>query len=146
MAQARSSVRASRFPALMATMPACARHSPESSHSMETRLPAHLEVNGYVRAVQASGGFGMVLNKGERDGGTILIVVVENQGLGILYERMPQLDGTRKWSQVKVQVSDNKSDFDDYLDRRSKQDPDVWIVELTVADRERFVRDNLTAA
>lgn len=86
----------------------------------------------------------MVLNKGERDGGTILIVMVENQGLAVLYERMPQLDGTRKWDQVKVQVSENKSDFEDYLDRRSTQDPDVWIVELTVADRERFVRDNLT--
>jgi len=113
---------------------------------VDTRLPAHLEVNGFVRAAQAVGGFGMVLHKGERDGGTILIVMVENQGLGVLYERMPQLDGTRKWSQVKVQVSDNKSDFDYYLDRRSGQDPDVWIVELTVADRERFVRDNLTAA
>ncbi|MFY7838519.1 MAG: DUF1491 family protein [Novosphingobium sp.] len=113
---------------------------------MDGRLPAHVEVNGLIRAVQAVGGFGMVLHKGERDGGTVLVVLVDNQGLGVLYERMPQLDGARKWQESRVQVFDNKTDFDDYLQRRSGQDPDVWIVELTVADRERFIRDNLTTA
>lgn len=113
---------------------------------MESRLPAHLEVQGIIRAVQADGGFAMVLHKGERDGGTILFVIMENQSLGVLYERMPDLDGRRKWRVSKVQVSDNKQDFEDYLNRRTRQDPDVWIVELTVADRERFVRDNLSAA
>lgn len=113
---------------------------------MEQRLPAHLEVSALVRAAQAAGDFAMILNKGERDAGTILVVVMENQGLGVLYERMPQRDGTRKWTETKAQVSDKKSDFDDYLDRRSRQDPDLWIVELTVADRERFIRDTLSNA
>ena len=112
---------------------------------MDSRLPAHLEVQGIVRAVQADGGFGMVLHKGERDGGTILIVILENQSLAVLYERMPDLDGRRKWRVSKVQVTDNKQEFEDYLRRRMQQDTDVWIVELTVADRERFVRDNLSA-
>lgn len=111
---------------------------------MENRLPAHLEVSGLVRAAQAAGDFAMILHKGERDAGTILLVIMENQGLGVLYERMPQLDGTRKWTETKVQVFDNKTDFDDYLDRRSRQDPDLWLVELTVADRERFIRDTLS--
>ncbi len=87
----------------------------------------------------------MVLHKGDRDGGTILIVMVDKQGLGTLYERMPQLDGTRKWSPVKVQVSDNKREFEDYLDRRKSQDQDVWIVELTVAKPQRFIQHTLSA-
>lgn len=86
----------------------------------------------------------MVLHKGERDAGTLLIVIVENQGLATLHERMPQLDGTRKWTTTKCQLIENKKEFEDYLTRRMVQDPDVWIVELTVADRERFVRDNLS--
>ncbi len=110
---------------------------------MEQRFPAHLEVNGLVRAAQARGGFAMVLHKGERDGGTLLVVLVYNQELGVLFERMPQLDGTRKWTRSKAQDSDNKREFDDYLDRRARQDPDVWIVELTVADPERFIQDVL---
>ena len=110
----------------------------------ENRLPAHLEVSGLLRAAQANGDFGMVLHKGERDSGTILIVMLDNQGLGALFERMPQLDGSRKWTEVKAQVADNKSEFEDYLSRRMGQDPDVWIVELTVAKAEQFIRDNLS--
>lgn len=113
---------------------------------MDTRLPAHIEVNGLVRAAQAVGGFAMVLQKGERDAGTILIVFLDNQDLGTLYERMPDIDGTRKWRVSKSQVIDNKQEFEDYLERRKSQDRDLWIVELTVADRERFVRDNLSPA
>lgn len=111
---------------------------------MDTRLPAHLEVSGLLRAAQAEGDFGMVLHKGDRDGGTILVVMLDKQGLGTLYERMPQLDGTRKWSLVKAQVSDNKTEFEDYLDRRKRQDRDVWIVELTVAKPQRFIQQTLS--
>ena len=111
---------------------------------MEGRLPAHIEVAGLLRMAQANGDFGMVLHKGERDSGTILVVMLDNQALGTLFERMPQLDGTRKWTKVKVQVPDNKQEFEDYLSRRMGQDPDLWIVELTVAKVEQFIRDNLS--
>lgn len=111
---------------------------------MENRLPAHLEVSGLLRLTQAGGDFGMILHKGEHDGGTILIVLLNNQGLGLLFERMPQLDGSRKWMQVKAQASEQKQEFEDYLTRRMGQDPDVWIVELTVAKVEQFIRDNLS--
>lgn len=110
---------------------------------MESRLPAHLEVAAMIRQVQGLGGFAMVLHKGETDGGTILAVLLENHGfgqeLGHLYERLPQLDGTRKWTLTRSQDPDNKPDFNDYLDRRVRQDPDLWILELTVADAERLV-------
>jgi len=111
---------------------------------MDNRIPAHVEVSGLLRTAQSNGDFGMVLHTGERDGGTILIVMLDNQGLGTFLERMPQLDGSRKWAISKVQVSDNKSEFEDYLTRRMQQDPDVWIVELTVAKVEQFIRDNLS--
>lgn len=105
----------------------------------EARLPAKIEVSGLIRATQAQGGFGMVLHKGEETGGTILVVILDNQGLGVLYERMPMLDGTRKWTRTQSQVADNKSEFEDYLARRIRQDPDVWIVELTIAEGERLI-------
>jgi hypothetical protein len=41
--------------------------------------------------------------------------MVDNQGLGTLYERMPQRDGTRDWAKSKVQDTDNKQEFEDYL-------------------------------
>jgi hypothetical protein len=103
------------------------------------RIPAKLEVSGLLRRTQALGGFAMVLHKGEPESGTILAIILDNQGLGTLFERMPQADGGRKWTVTKSQSVDNNSEFNDYLDRRIAQDRDVWIVELTIADGERLI-------
>lgn len=103
------------------------------------RLPAALEVSGLVRQTQALGGFAMVLHKGEVDAGTILVVAVDRAGLGTLYERLPDAAGARRWIAVRTQSADSRTDFDEYLDRRVRQDSDVWIVELTIADAERSI-------
>ena len=80
-----------------------------------------------------------MLAKGERDAGTILIICCENGTLARLYERMPQLDGSRKWTLAKVQDSENPMEFSDYCTRRKRQDDDVWIVELDIENGERFI-------
>ena len=106
---------------------------------MDERLPAHLEVSGLIRAVEAAGGFATVLAKGERDAGTLLIICCESDTNVRLYERMPQLDGTRKWALSKVQDTENPRDFTEYWQRRRRQDGDLWVVELDIANGERFI-------
>ena len=106
---------------------------------MDSRLPAHLEVAGLIRSVEAAGGFATVLSKGERDAGTIMVVVPENGGNSRVYERMPQLDGTRQWHCSYREDPEKKQEFLDYLNRRGRQDPDLWIVELDIAQGERFI-------
>ena len=106
---------------------------------MDERLPAHLEVSGLIRAVEAAGGFATVLAKGERDAGTLLIICCESDTNVRLYERMPQLDGTRKWVLSKVQDTENPLDFFEYWQRRRRQDSDLWVVELDIANGERFI-------
>jgi hypothetical protein len=106
---------------------------------MNVRLPAHLEVSGLIRQAEAAGGFGAVLQKGEREAGTILVVIAENGRNSRAYERMPQLDGTRAWHCAARQDAENPLIFGDYLQKRGKQDPDLWIVELDIADGERFI-------
>ena len=106
---------------------------------MDERLPAHVEVGGLVRAVGAAGGFGTVIAKGERDAGTLLVICCENGTNSRLYERMPQLDGTRGWALVKTESAENKQDFQEYLQRRKRQDADLWVVELDIANGERFI-------
>jgi hypothetical protein len=106
---------------------------------MDDRLPAHLEVSGLIRAVDAAGGFATVLARGERDAGTILLVCCENGNHCRIYERMPQLDGSRKWTMTKSQDPENPSEFSEYQDKRKRQDGDLWILELDIADAERFI-------
>ena len=107
--------------------------------SEPARLPAALEVAALVRQTQAAGGFAMVLHKGEPDGGTILVVALDRDGQGTLYERMPDVSGARRWVAVLEQDRAAPRDFDAYLDRRKERDRDVWIIELTVADVERSI-------
>lgn len=103
-------------------------------------MPAHLEVGGLIRAVEAAGGFATVLARGEREAGTILVVCYENGGNSRVFERMPHADGTRKWALSRAQEPEKLDDFQEYLDRRRRQDSDLWIVELDIADSERFIR------
>lgn len=112
---------------------------------MDDRLPAHLEISGLVRAVADGGGFATVLARGERDAGAILAVCCENGAHYRTYERMPQLDGSRKWTLIKSQDTENTSEFSEYLDRRKRQDGDLWIVELDIAGAERFIGIELPA-
>lgn len=108
---------------------------------MDDRLPAHVEVSALIRAVDAQGGFGMVIKKGERDAGTLLIICCENGTKLRAFERMPQLDGTRKWVLSKSQDADKSQEFTEYYERRKRQDDDLWIVELDVANAEQFLKD-----
>ena len=106
---------------------------------MDDRIPVHLEVTGLIRAVQAEGGFATVLSKGERDAGTLMIICCENGTKLRAYERMPQLDGSRKWMLSRKQDLENPMDFSDYIERRGRQDSDLWILELDIANAERFI-------
>jgi hypothetical protein len=105
----------------------------------EARLPAHLEVSGLVRQVQAAGGFAMVLNKGERDAGTIMVITCEKGRNFRAWERMPQPDGERRWECVRSEDPEVSAAFTEFVDRRKTQDSDLWIVELDIADAERFI-------
>ena len=107
--------------------------------SPEPRVPAHLEVSGLIRAVEAEGGFATVIAKGERDAGTLLVVCCGKDRLAAAYERMPQPDGRRAWVVSRQQDTENPQEFWDYCDRRKNQDSDLWIVELNVPDAERFI-------
>ena len=107
------------------------------------RLPAGFEASALIRLAEANGGFGVVLHRGEPDSGTILIVILDNQGFGQTlaraYERLPKPDGTRGWAITKAQDAEKKDEFENYLTRRIEQDRDLWVVELTIAEGERFI-------
>ena len=81
----------------------------------------------------------MVLSKGERDAGTILLVTMFRGEQGRLFERMPQLDGSRAFVSTKSQDPEKPWEFSEYLERRARQDSDTWILEIDIDDPERFI-------
>jgi hypothetical protein len=106
---------------------------------VDERLPAHLEAAAIIRLAESQGGFATVLAKGERDAGVILLVTIFRDRPSCLYERMPQVDGHRPFVLSREQDTENAYDFSTYLERRRRQDPDSWLIEVDVADSERFI-------
>lgn len=92
-----------------------------------------------IRMVEAAGGFAMVTSKGERDAGTILILTIYRGENAELFERMPQLDGSRPFVPTKTQDTENPREIYKYLEKRKRQDPDIWILEADIADGARFI-------
>lgn len=80
-----------------------------------------------------------MLHKGERDAGTIIALLTEKGMNGRLFERIPNASGDRIWTCTRIQKSENPSEFNQYLRDRHSSDPDLWIVELDIADGERFI-------
>jgi hypothetical protein len=105
----------------------------------DQRLPAHLEASAMIRLAESLGGYATVLGKGERDAGTILIVTLCHGKGGTLYERMPQTDGSRTFVAAKRENAENPTEFSEYLARRRAQDADMWLIEVDIADPERFI-------
>ena len=110
---------------------------------MTSRLPAHVEVSALVRAAQEAGGFAMVIAKGERDAGTLAVITLADARNARFWERMPQLDGSRRFEVSREQDTENPEHFTEYVMRRSAQDPDLWVVELECAAAEQILIDTL---
>lgn len=106
---------------------------------MDARLPAHLEVSAMIRAVEAAGGFAMVIKKGDATAGIILVIACEKGMDTRLYERVPDLDLGRKWLETKRQNPEKPFEFKDYIDRRIDRDSDCWVIELDIANATRFI-------
>lgn len=106
---------------------------------MSERLPARIEVSALLRQVQAEGGFGTILARGDPDAGTLMVVLCERGADYRAFERMPRADGERIWQCTRKNNADLPEEFPDWLKKRQRQDDDLWIVELDIARGERFI-------
>lgn len=108
---------------------------------MNGRLPAHLETGAIRRLAESQGGFAAVLQRGERDAGTIALVILCRGEQAALYERLPQRDGTRPFVRTIQQETEEQGNFLRTVQRMRDRDPDLWLIEADVPDRERFVAE-----
>jgi hypothetical protein len=105
----------------------------------ETRLAASVEASALMRRATAGGGFATVIAKGDAERGSLLLIVTERGRQVALLERMLNATGAYEW-----QKSGPKSDSpasSDWLEKRRKNDPDLWLIELDVPDAERFIAE-----
>jgi hypothetical protein len=111
---------------------------------MNDRLPTGLAVNALVRLVNQAGGSAMVLARGDRDSGSVLLVVEQRDGSPQLFERGFAPDGRRAVVPVGPAQGDPHAVLD-YWHRRRRSDPDLWVVEVNVADAQRLAAETIYA-
>ena len=107
---------------------------------MEPRVASSLLVGALIRLTEADGGFGTVLAKGDPTAGAVLVILVERGAGARCYERLLQPDGHYTWEEARQQPADAQA-LSDFLARRRRVDPDLWIIELDIASAERFAAE-----
>ncbi len=112
---------------------------------MHDRLPASLEATAIMRRVQSEGGFATLLKKGDADRGALLLVIRSRDRHMACLERVLSLDGNYQWQSAGPvdSVADRK--LGEFLEKRTRFDDDLWIIELDVAQPERFIAETTSA-
>jgi len=101
-------------------------------------LTSQLLVQALVRRTHAEGGFAAVLHKGDAISGAILLSCPESDGKARFFERMPTLSGGYEIAPVGQTYWGNEEQATQYIDRRRRSDPDLWVLELDVPNGERL--------
>jgi len=105
----------------------------------EARLAASVEASSLMRLVTANGGFATILAKGDAERGTLLLVVTERGRQVAMLERMLNAQGEYEWQPSGPESASNSSA--EWLQKRRRNDPDLWLIELDVPDAERFIAE-----
>jgi hypothetical protein len=104
---------------------------------MDDRLPSHIEVAAIIRQVEAKGDFATVLRKGDPDRGALTLILQERGEFRGILERELGPDFQYEW-RFKSGGSDSLNDL---TAKKLQFDPDFWLIELDIADPERFIAE-----
>ncbi|MEN3972576.1 DUF1491 family protein [Sphingomicrobium sp. XHP0235] len=110
---------------------------------MSDTLPAELEVRALMRAAEATGGSAMLLSKGDRDRGDIFLLLCERGVTKALVGREYTAAGQRRWRILASADPDRPGAVDETIAKRRAIDPDLWVVELDLADPTRYAAEIL---
>jgi hypothetical protein len=106
---------------------------------VSARLPAKLLVTALMRRAQQEGGNAAVLARGDAQAGGIFLIITERGAIAAILEQGYDLDGLPVWRDAAPQVLGGKISINHYLTKMRQTDPDLWFVELDVADSQQFV-------
>lgn len=108
------------------------------------RLPSGVLVGAMLRRVNDAGGIGTMLARGDDQAGAILVITLERGINPQAWERGIGPSGASELIRVGPQATDNIGEVNDYWQRRRIRDPDLWVIELDIAQAERFAAETMS--
>jgi hypothetical protein len=110
---------------------------------MRDRLPSGVLVSAMLRRVNDAGGIGTLLARGDAQAGAILVIAREKGVNPRAWERGVGAGGTTGLISVGPQTPENEAEISDYWQRRRARDPDLWVIELDIAQAKRFAAETI---
>ncbi len=107
------------------------------------RLTSAMLAGALIRRTQSAGGFATVLVKGDAISGVILIQALEKGQEKGLFERVSDYAGGYRLMPCGPDASAGPAAMIQYVERRRRSDPDLWIIELDIAEAERFAAETI---
>lgn len=101
---------------------------------IEPRIASDVQIKAMQRIAEGQGNFLTIIGKGDPVSGSIVIIARKRGDLPRILERFPTLDGEPKWEASGPKTVESEQDISEWIDRRKARDPDLWIVELDIAD------------
>lgn len=99
----------------------------------DDRIPTHLWVGAGLARCSAEGVPAMVLHKGERMSGVVLVKIsqlADAPGAVRLLTQQRDLDGRLGWVAALQEERPAEDEADAYIARARGRDPDLWVVEI----------------
>ncbi len=107
------------------------------------RLTSEMLVSVLLRRVAGAGGFGAVLHRGDAQAGGIIVECTERGVPDLWIERGAMADGTDGWQMIANDMTDAEAAR--RRGQRRRADPDLWIIELDIAQAQRFAAETIAA-
>jgi len=107
------------------------------------RLATGMLVNALIRRAEGAGGGAMVLAKGDATAGAVLLLLVERGANPRFLERGLGPDGNPALLPAGPREFADDTEVTGYWRRRRERDSDLWVIELDIADGERFAAETM---
>lgn len=105
-------------------------------------LKTEVWASALIRRASIAGAFAAVVRKGDTDAGAVLVKVATLDGRARLYAPARDGEGERIWLDLSAgQLGEQESDVDDYVSKRSRTDPDLWVIEVEDKQGRHFLQE-----
>lgn len=105
---------------------------------MISSLKTSIWVSALIRRAGVEGAFAALSQKGDTDAGAVLVKVCTLDGNAALYRPIRNMDGQRVWL---PQGPIAERDIDAAIAKRTKTDPDLWVVEIEDKQGRHFLTE-----
>jgi hypothetical protein len=106
-----------------------------------TRFASEFLLSMLRRRIEAAGGFATIVCRGAPESGAVLIIERAPDGTLILHEKRPGWAENRPWDPILTRTGTESGELDAYVERRRRADPDLWVVEVDVANAAQLIAE-----